>query len=78
MLDETVVSAVSAGTFHIWGVRTIDEGIELLTGMPAGELDEAGEYPKQTIHHLVKKRLHTLAQELKQFGGDDNDDEEEE
>lgn len=70
MLREDVVDAVRNGKFHIWPVRTIDEGIELLTGVPAGEPDEEGEYPEGTVHATVKKRLRELATELKSFGED--------
>ena len=43
MLDEVVIDAVWAGQFHIWAVRTIDEGFELLTGSPAGQHDPDGQ-----------------------------------
>lgn len=68
MLREDVVQAVAEDSFHIWSICTIDEGIELLTGIPAGEPDENGEYPAGTVHHAVKQRLHELAMELKAFG----------
>ena len=42
MLRDDVVEAVAEGKFHIWPVRTIDEGIEILTGVPAGERGEEG------------------------------------
>jgi len=68
MLHEDVVTAVAEGKFHIWPVRTIDEGIELLTGVPAGELDENGLYPEGTVHYAVQNRLLELAEDLKAFG----------
>ena len=68
MLDEDVVTAVSQNKFHIWPIRTIDEGIELLTGVPAGEPDEDGIYPEGTIHCAVQARLLELAEDLKAFG----------
>lgn len=73
MLREDVVQAVAEGLFHIWPVRTIDEGIELLSGVPAGQPDEKGEYPEGTIHYAVRKRLHELATELKSFGEDSSE-----
>jgi lon-related putative ATP-dependent protease len=73
MLREDVVQAVADGLFHIWPVSTIDEGIELLSGIPAGKPDGNGEYPAGTVHYAVKKRLHELATELKSFG-DHHDD----
>ncbi len=56
------------GLFHIWPVTTIDEGIELLMGRPAGEQNDQGEFPEGSVHHEVKKRLRELATELKTFG----------
>jgi lon-related putative ATP-dependent protease len=70
MLREDVVAAVRDGLFHIWPVTSINEGIELLMGRPAGEQDDAGEFPEGTVHHAVKKRLRELATELKSFGDD--------
>ncbi len=72
MLDEVVVKAVEAKQFHIWPIRTIDEGIELLTGVPAGEPDEDSSYPEGTIHHAVQARLLELAEDLKAFGNGDD------
>ena len=76
MLREDVVDAVRAGQFHIWPVSTINEGIELLMGRPAGEPDDNGEYPEGTVHYTVKKRLRELATELKSFGDEHPRDEE--
>ena len=70
MLREDVVAAVCAGQFHVWPITSINEGIELLMGRPAGEADETGNYPEGTVHHAVKKRLMELAMELKSFGDD--------
>ncbi|MCA9932451.1 MAG: hypothetical protein KC415_00905, partial [Anaerolineales bacterium] len=78
MLHEDVVTAVAANQFHIWPVRTIDEGIELLTGTPAGQPHADGTYPKGTVHEVVHRRLLALAQELKSFGDDEEESEEEE
>ncbi len=68
MLREEVVEAVEAGQFHIWAVQTVDEALEILTGMPAGEVDEAGNYPEGTVHHAVQDRLHQMAQTLREYG----------
>ena len=68
MVHEDVVTAVAQGKFHVWPVRTIDEGIELLTGIPAGELDADGLYPEGTVHYAVQNRLLELAEDLKTFG----------
>ena len=62
MLSDEVVHAVEEGRFHVWALRTIDEGIELLTGVPAGERQEDGAYPPGTIHRRVQDRLRRYAQ----------------
>ncbi|MEJ2747092.1 MAG: AAA family ATPase [Anaerolineae bacterium] len=72
MLDDDVVTAVTENKFHIWPIRTIDEGIELLTGVPAGERSADGRYPEGTIHHTVQNRLLHLAESLKSFGDEDD------
>lgn len=57
VLSDEIVKAVQAGQFHIYTVKTIDEGIELLTGIPAGQMLEDGTYPAGTIHQLVQHKL---------------------
>jgi len=61
------VKAVAEGKFHIYPVKTIDEGIELLTGVPAGQADEKGNYPENTVSYSVDKKLLGLAEGLKSF-----------
>jgi ATP-dependent Lon protease len=68
MLRKDVVEAIKQGKFHLYSVKTIDEGIEILTGMPAGELKADGTYPKGTVNFLVNEKLKSLAEGLKQFG----------
>jgi lon-related putative ATP-dependent protease len=68
MLKDEVVEAVKDGRFHIWSVSTIEEGIEILTGVPAGEMREDGTYPEGTINYLVNKRLHEFGESMKKFG----------
>lgn len=63
MLRQDIVEAAAAGQFHIYPVTTIDEGIELLTGTPAGERNAKGNYPKGTINFLVEQRLQALAEQ---------------
>jgi predicted ATP-dependent protease len=70
MLDEEVVDAVRAGQFHVWAVRTIDEGMELLTGIPAGQRGHDGHYPEGTVHRLVEDRLQVYAERLRAFVSD--------
>ena len=57
MLREDIVQAVRDGRFHIYSVSTIEEGIELLTGVPAGVPDSAGKYPDGSIYAKVDARL---------------------
>lgn len=67
MLRKDVVAAVKEKKFHIYPIRTIDEGIELLTGLPAGKRGDDGSYPKGTVNFLVDERLRSLAEGLKTF-----------
>ncbi|HEX6385914.1 MAG TPA: ATP-binding protein [Anaerolineae bacterium] len=67
MLRWDVVSAVAKGQFHIYPVETIDQGIELLTGLPAGQPDEEGNYPEGTFNHKVAQRLADLAEKQREF-----------
>jgi ATP-dependent Lon protease len=55
VLRHDVIEAVREGKFHVWAVDAIDEGIELLTGMPAGEVDQ-----EKTFHHLLDQRLQEI------------------
>ncbi|MCS7179970.1 MAG: AAA family ATPase, partial [bacterium] len=57
VINDEVIDAVEKGLFHIWAVKTIDEGIEILTGIPAGEKDKNGKYPEGTINYMVSKRI---------------------
>lgn len=68
MLREEVVEAVRAGRFHVWPAASLNDGLALLMGIPAGELNSRGQYPKGTVHHAVQSRLLQLAQDLKMFG----------
>lgn len=57
MLREDVLAAVREGKFHIYAIDTVDDGIEILTGLKAGKPDSKGEYPKGTVNYLVKQSL---------------------
>ena len=67
MLRRDVVEAAAAGQFHVYPVRTVDEGIALLTGLPAGEANEAGEYPPDSINGRIVARLKKLAETQRAF-----------
>ncbi|MBP8645817.1 MAG: AAA family ATPase [Syntrophobacteraceae bacterium] len=71
MLKQEVVDAVEAGKFHIWPVTTIEEGIEILTGMEAGKLQEDGSYPEGTLFRKVDDRLRKIAEIVKEYGKED-------
>ena len=61
-LSDEVISAVKSGKFHIYAISTIEEGIELLTGVPAGSRDENGKFPAGTINYLVYNKLKKYAE----------------
>ena len=67
MLRQDVVEAVTEGKFHIYPVATIDQGIEILTGIPGGALDKEGRYPRHSINWRVSDRLENLAQRQRAF-----------
>jgi lon-related putative ATP-dependent protease len=57
MLKQEILDAVDAGTFEIYAVNTIDEGITILTGVEAGKADEEGHYPEESVNAKVVARL---------------------
>jgi len=57
MLREDVCLAVERGQFSIYPIESIDQGIELLTGVEAGEISEDGHYPEGSVNHLVQQKL---------------------
>jgi lon-related putative ATP-dependent protease len=67
MLRADVVTAVEEGLFHIHAVRTVDQAMELLTGIPAGERNEAGEFPWGSLNRRVEARLVALAENARAF-----------
>jgi lon-related putative ATP-dependent protease len=68
MLKQELVDSVREGKFHIWPISRVEEGIEILTGMKAGELQEDGTYPEGTLFRKVDDRLRELADIVKSFG----------
>lgn len=67
MLSEEVVEAVTQGKFHVYPVGTIDEGIEILTGVKAGARSNDGSYESDTVHYRVNKRLADMADEISRY-----------
>ena len=56
-LSDEIIDSVSKGEFHIYAIETIDEGIEILTGVPAGAKNKDGKFPLGTINYLVYEKL---------------------
>jgi predicted ATP-dependent protease len=67
MLRPDVVTAVQEGKFHIYAVSTIDEGIEVLTGVAAGVRDPEGRYPEGSVNDRVQKKLQQYAEQQKRL-----------
>lgn len=68
MLRDDVVEACEKGMFHVYAVSHVDEGIEILTGTPAGKRGEDGQFPEGTINRMVEDKLIGYAQARKAFG----------
>ena len=68
MLRHDVVAAVAAGQFQVYAVETIDQGIEILTGVLAAERDASGEFPVGSVNQRVEARLLTLADKRLAYG----------
>jgi predicted ATP-dependent protease len=67
-LREEVVRAVSEGKFHVWAIRSVEEGIEILTGISAGERGADGAYPTESLYGRADAALRRSAECLKEFG----------
>jgi lon-related putative ATP-dependent protease len=63
MLRSDIVAAASAGQFRVIPIETVDQGLELLVGLPAGSVDIAGNYPEGTVNRRVAARLAALARQ---------------
>jgi lon-related putative ATP-dependent protease len=70
MLKEMVVEAIRQGKFHLWPVMTIDEGIEVLTGVKAGVRQADGSFEADSVNARVDQRLRKMADDLQRFGKD--------
>jgi len=64
MLREDVVEACRQGLFHIWAVSTIDEGLELLTGVKAGRRTQTGAFTRNSVHARAAAKLKSIAEQL--------------
>ncbi len=67
MLREDVVEACRNGRFHVYAVETVDQGIAILTGVPAGDADEAGDFPIGTVNRAVAARLAAFSRKALKF-----------
>jgi lon-related putative ATP-dependent protease len=56
-LSDEVIESVKSGKFHIYAISTLDEGIEILTGVPAGKKNKDGKFPAGTIKYLAYEKL---------------------
>jgi len=70
MLKSDVREAVSQGTFFVYAVHTIDEGMEILTGVPAGERDKEGKFPDDSVNGRIVKQLAVYAEAVKKFAAE--------
>lgn len=68
MLRKDVQDSVGAGRFHVYAVNNVDEAIELLTGIPAGECQPDGDYPEGSINARVDARLQQMGESMRRFG----------
>lgn len=69
MLEPEVVEAAERGEFHVWAVRTIDEALEVLTGVAAGARSAEGSYPDESIHGRAANRIAEFARRLAELTG---------
>ncbi len=73
MLKDEVIEAVREGKFHIYAIKSIEEGIEILTGVPAGKKDENGDYEEGTVYYAVKKKLEEYVKRSMQKEGEEKE-----
>jgi predicted ATP-dependent protease len=67
MLRQEVIDAVNEKRFHIYAIKTVEDGIEILTGMKAGKKNAKGIYPKNSINYLVDYNLKEMARKMKGY-----------
>ncbi len=74
MLKAEVIDAVKQGMFHIYAIDNVEEGMEILCGMPKGELQSDGTYPEDTFNYLISKRLKEFSEVLKGKKGENEEE----
>jgi predicted ATP-dependent protease len=67
MLPKEIRDAIGAGSFHIWAIDTVEEGMEILTGLEAGVRNRKGIYPSESINGRVSRRLKEMAELVKNY-----------
>ena len=67
-LRRDVVEAVESGKFAVYGVNSVEEALELLTGLPAGARGAEGQYPENTLYGRVARRLEEMAKAVAAWG----------
>ena len=81
MLNDDLIAAVQAGDFNIWAIETVEEALEILTGIPAGKLNGDGDYPDDSMHGRVPSvcvDLHDTRRIMTTRDDDEDDDDEDE
>ena len=77
MVSRDVLKEVKKGKFNIWSVASIEEGIEILTGVVAGKADKNGDYPEKSVFGRVQKKLKCYLEQQfrlkKEFGGEESE-----
>jgi lon-related putative ATP-dependent protease len=74
MLRPDVLDAIATGQFHVYAVETVDEAVELLTGMPLGERDPETGFPEGTLGAAVEARLAEMAETHRRYRQDADED----
>ncbi len=78
MLNDEVIEAAEAGNFHVWVMQDVREGLELLTGMPAGDRTEDRGFPEDSVFGKADRRLRRMAKNLRHFAADEDAEDQEE
>jgi ATP-dependent Lon protease len=74
MLRKDVVEAAAQGKFHVYPVATVEQGIAILTGIPAGASGTDGEYPENTVYGMIARRLARMAKDLREAAKSEKDE----
>ena len=70
-LSDEIIEDVKKGKFHIYAIKTINEGIEILTGVPAGVKGKNGKFPLGTVNYLVSEKLRKYSKQQKNQQNDE-------